>query len=251
MIKQLLLIISLVCMSMTLNFADTNGVWTYPQDIKPGVFGEDESTNYSESYTFNHKIIGSYYYDIKDPNYILNLSGVSNMYRIVADLYFSSGNTAYYLNPAGYSNVNTLNARQLQLRGTDIESMFATKDEGSSMPKGMVVAFNLNSCPSGWIEADGNDNTPDLRGTFVRGMNGDENGRDVSRSLRNYQESSYIYNDGGGPSHPNHDYNVRNGDGNKNMYAKAYSHHWSDISGTKRYTSVRPENVALLYCVKT
>ena len=140
-------------------YADTNGIWTYPQDIKPGVFGEDESTNYSESYTFNHKIIGSYYYDIKDPNYVLNLSGVSNMYRIVADLYFSSGNTAYYINPAGTSKLNILDAQQLQLRGTDIENIFATKDEVSdldeSTPKLSCKTVSAGGryayCPSGYL----------------------------------------------------------------------------------------------------
>ena len=37
-------------------------------------------------------------------------------------------------------------------------------------PEGAVVAFMLTSCPTGWINADGNNGTPDTRGRFVRGI---------------------------------------------------------------------------------
>ncbi len=39
-------------------------------------------------------------------------------------------------------------------------------------PSGMVSAFNLNTCPSGWSLADGSPGTiPDLRGRYIRGQN--------------------------------------------------------------------------------
>ena len=34
---------------------------------------------------------------------------------------------------------------------------------GSTMPAGAVIAFNLSSCPSGWLAADGSGGRPDLR----------------------------------------------------------------------------------------
>ncbi|MBE7438405.1 MAG: phage tail protein [Spirochaetales bacterium] len=37
-------------------------------------------------------------------------------------------------------------------------------------PPGLVAAFMLTSCPSGWIAADGSNGTPDLRGRFMRGL---------------------------------------------------------------------------------
>jgi len=40
----------------TVSFADTNGIWTYPRDIKAGVFGEDENLNSGDSFTFNNKV---------------------------------------------------------------------------------------------------------------------------------------------------------------------------------------------------
>ncbi len=36
-------------------------------------------------------------------------------------------------------------------------------------PANAIMAFNLSSCPSGWILADGSSGTPDLRGIFIRG----------------------------------------------------------------------------------
>ena len=40
----------------------------------------------------------------------------------------------------------------------------------SSVPAGTISAFNLTTCPIGWIPADGTNSTPDLRGVFIRGM---------------------------------------------------------------------------------
>ena len=38
-------------------------------------------------------------------------------------------------------------------------------------PEGAVVAFYLDSCPTGWAPADGTNGTPDMRGLIVRGRN--------------------------------------------------------------------------------
>lgn len=39
----------------------------------------------------------------------------------------------------------------------------------TEFPVGMVSAFNLAACPTGWANADGTDGRPDLRGKFVLG----------------------------------------------------------------------------------
>jgi hypothetical protein len=39
---------------------------------------------------------------------------------------------------------------------------------GASAPSGVVVPFNLSSCPTGWLASDGTHGTVDLRGSFVR-----------------------------------------------------------------------------------
>ena len=44
-----------------------------------------------------------------------------------------------------------------------------TTAAGGDLPSGAVMAFYLDTCPDGWIIANGNNNTPDLRGMFIRG----------------------------------------------------------------------------------
>ena len=43
-------------------------------------------------------------------------------------------------------------------------------DIGWEAPIGSVMAFNRDTCPPGWITADGQNDTPDLRGEFIRGL---------------------------------------------------------------------------------
>ncbi|MCH8520254.1 MAG: hypothetical protein LAT82_05875, partial [Nanoarchaeota archaeon] len=40
--------------SFSLSFGDNNGIWTYPEDIRAGVFGADEGLTPSQNYTFNN-----------------------------------------------------------------------------------------------------------------------------------------------------------------------------------------------------
>ena len=57
------------------------------------------------------------------------------------------------------------------------------------VPKGMIAPFNSEACPIGWLEANGQNNTPDLRGTFVRGWDNGR-GRDAGRRLGSDQDDS-------------------------------------------------------------
>jgi hypothetical protein len=54
------------------------------------------------------------------------------------------------------------------------------------VPAGAIMAFNLATCPTGWIAANGTNGTPDLRWEFVRGL---DNGRglDTWRTLASWQ----------------------------------------------------------------
>ena len=54
------------------------------------------------------------------------------------------------------------------ISSTDINANFQI-----SAPEGLIAAFYLSSCPTGWVAADGaaGSGTPDLRGQFIRGLN--------------------------------------------------------------------------------
>ena len=82
------------------------------------------------------------------PTHALNVIGNAN---ITGDLYLNS--SSLYLGDKKISN----------------EGGVISFDGQNITPTGMVVAFNLASCPTGWTEANGSNGTPDLRGIFIRG----------------------------------------------------------------------------------
>ena len=137
--------------------------------------------------------------------------------------------------------------------GTDNSS--GSGSSGDGVPIGTIAAFNLNSCPAGWSLADGSNGTPDLRGTFVRGLNGADNGRDVARALGSYQEDSFeshlhSYTSPVSAGQPN----ARGvGAGPPPGYASTAV--WSIQNNAQTLptgsSETRPKNVALLYCMKT
>jgi hypothetical protein len=70
-----------------------------------------------------------------------------------------------------------------------LASWSAVPDE---LPVGSVMPFNLASCPSGWVAANGTSGTPDLRGEFIRGLDSGR-GVDTGRVLGSAQGGSIYY----------------------------------------------------------
>lgn len=129
--------------------------------------------------------------------------------------------------------------------------------ETIEVPTGAIMAFYLSSCPSGWIVANGASSTPDLRGTFIRGDLGEQNSRDSTRSLGNYQTDMfqghrhYLQITLGDNIHGSGNY-VSGGNFLTGGDADPVTNPTSDgINGATRYgPETRPKNVALLYCMK-
>ena len=127
-----------------------------------------------------------------------------------------------------------------------------TTNAAAIVPSGAVMSFNLASCPTGWSEADGTSWTPDLRWTFIRWMNGDANGRDVSRVLANYQADDFKSH-----NHRLHSLttqSIQTTSGAWGIYAPmigpaATIDNWPTTQSTG-WTETRPKNIVLLYCVK-
>lgn len=125
---------------------------------------------------------------------------------------------------------------------TGYSGVFAT-------PSGSVQAFNLASCPTGWIPSDGNSGTADLRGYFVRGL--DTGGTiDPARTLGSFQADSL--------KDHTHVLGIANtGTGGTSGLNGSNSTGTNQIgSGTVEPpnnggTETRPKNVALLYCQKS
>ena len=162
------------------------------------------------------------------------------------------------------NEVNTLdelidqNAGDIAANQTDIEALQAA-GSGSS-PAGAVMAFYLTRCPTGWKPADGTNNTPDLRGVFLRGMEnfgGQSSTRDPDRSgrstLGSYQADAF-----GSHSHKiNRDGSTPSGGGTKWSSGRIFRGTTNKTSSDQNSTTTstgssetRPKNVALLFCVK-
>ena len=110
----------------------------------------------------------------------VNISGTLTVYgdaNITGDLYVNE--SSIYLGDKKISS----------------EGGVLTFDGTNVTPTGMIVAFNLSSCPSGWTEANGSNGTPDLRGIFVRGAGVSgvvdyANGTDMSANYGEYLNDS-------------------------------------------------------------
>ena len=117
----------------------------------------------------------------------------------------------------------------------------------SGVPTGMVAYFQQNSCPAGWIAANGASGTVDVRGVFIRGLDGGR-GFDPSwatRTLGSYQVDDF-------KSHTHHVGYQTAGEGGPygGRYSSNYYLQPDKWVGETGGPETRPKNVALLGCIK-
>jgi hypothetical protein len=113
-------------------------------------------------------------------------------------------------------------------------------------PTGAILAFNLATCPTGWVTADGTNSTPDLRGEFVRGL---DNGRGV--------DSGRILASSQSDENKTHTHSTVQMIGNNNIDGvdsttthSGENHNEARQTGATGGNETRPRNIALLYCSK-
>lgn len=134
---------------------------------------------------------------------------------------------------------------------TIVDWLSSTVSWLSNVPAWFVWAFNLSSCPASWIPANGTNGTPDLRWEFIRWL---DNGRwaDTGRILWTSQQATDILSNysaaGGYGSFANKFHNVDGTYSTEVQVAAVTITSWP--TATVFYNTVRPRNVALLYCVK-
>lgn len=113
-------------------------------------------------------------------------------------------------------------------------------------PTGAILAFNLSTCPTGWIAADGTNSTPDLRGEFVRGLDnnrGIDSGRGLATS-QNDENKSHTHS----TVQMIGDNNIDGVDSTTTHSGE--NHNEARQTGAAGGNETRPRNVALLYCSK-
>lgn len=276
--KKILVFILLILSLTSLVFADTNGIWNYASDMRPGVFGSNE---YDGEFSFkdNLTINGSSqtFLKINSPNngfasYLTLFENNIKQWSVGQNPIWSVGSNDFYIYEDGTlsgSNINGLVIRKgtgnvgigtttpsakLEVIGNVIandptqDNHLATKkyvdENAGSAPMGAISAFNLASCPTGWILADGGAGSPDLRGVFIRGLDLGR-GIDVGRILGSYQDDEL----------ESHRHGLSAGTVG---LASGTGNHGGDMRSSKsglssNYfggTETRPKNVALIYCMK-
>ena len=180
------LLITVFVMTLTffsLSFSDSNGIWTHAEDIKSGVFGDDEiggDYTFNDIVYFNEDLI---YKSELIENLFLNrsgdsmsgtlnmqnnnitnvemirgdrveLAGASYIDRVVSQKYFSNGSTSYYLNPAGTSKLNNVEiANSFIYKGEELNNKFATKSyaDSNSIDYGSCRSISRTGSPPNYI----------------------------------------------------------------------------------------------------
>lgn len=116
---------------------------------------------------------------------------------------------------------------------------------GGGAEPGTYAYFNMASCPSGWVAANGANGTVDLRGTFIRSLDSGR-GLDPSRSRGSYQADDL----------KSHTHNISTGMGSSDGSApypkdsSGWARTWTVTSTATGGAETRPKNVALLACMK-
>lgn len=131
---------------------------------------------------------------------------------------------------------------------------------GSSVPAGAVMAFNLETCPAGWVLADGNNGTKDLRGYFIRGSGTNSDGTASGAfGLKQADDfKSHDHSDGTRGTSLEFDWFGTPGGGTSFLAPKQTDSFWSIGDGQGPWgqvlpqggTETRPKNIALTYCQK-
>jgi len=155
---------------------------------------------------------------------------------------------------SGDSTLTVTGGGQLQV-GTLKTENFPAAYVNSFVPTGAIMAFGMNSVPTGWLACNGQStsgytalaalvgaNVPDLRGYFVRGFgtNGDgvvsgAFGTTQADDLKSHNHNIYVKGVAGGANSA-----VLDGQFATGQYGT------TNTGGTE----TRPRNIALLYCIK-
>ena len=193
---------------------------------------------------------------------------------------------ASYTNAVAYTDTEVASTYANAVAYTDTQAAstyanavaYTDAKVAAAVPSGAINAFNLSSCPSGWLAADGGGGRPDLRGMFLRGLNnfgtgtrsdGRQDPDGGSRSVGSYQADQM-------QSHKHTD------SGHRHSYQGRYKHQTADSGGGGGYFAhdstkntstskanlgnptnsgtgagnprhgkeTRSKNVAVIYCVK-
>ena len=175
----------------------------------------------------------------------------------------ATGNITLAVTASGQLKVNTSGIGANELANDSVTTVkildgnvTQAKTNNSLVPAGAIMAFGMNSVPTGWLECNGQSttgytalaalvgaNVPDLRGYFVRGTGTNSDGT-VSGAFGVKQADDL-------KSH-NHNISVLGivGGTNPGVTDAGQNSTQSYATTSTGGTETRPRNIAMLYCIK-
>lgn len=171
------------------------------------------------------------------------------VYGAPAQVYFSSPpNIILNYTPTAAQPVNANFARIVSDGNTAFNNFSnqITSLSTGGVPSGAIVAFNLGSCPTGWVTADGTNSTPDMRGYFARVTAGSP----AYGTVQSFQETSHVHTVNGTFIY---NYTQTSQNFNSGGAIRMLSLSGSTVGNMSTGNSAaetRPKNVALRYCMK-
>ncbi len=158
MIKKNIITGSVIFLMLVLGafvYADSNGVWHSAEDVRPGLFGSDEVTDFNlpPFYQFNYLFVGMMY-DLDNTSYYVNPSLDSKFKNVYAENINASNLVVNNISVTNLnvSNILINNTLITTLINNTVNNIYNTIDGGISNCTTQTVSTYVGLiCPSGFI----------------------------------------------------------------------------------------------------
>jgi hypothetical protein len=121
--SQFFLVSLLLC---SFGYSESNGIWHDAKDVRPGVFGSDETTS---GFIFQNN---------------LEISGA-----VYTSELFDLEDNSYFLNPNINSKLNSLDVNTISINGISLDNVYVNENQVNSISSSMIIDETLTSADLG------------------------------------------------------------------------------------------------------
>jgi hypothetical protein len=122
MIKKITQFLVASLLLISVGYSESNGIWHKAEDIRPGIFGSDESTS---GFIFQ--------------------SSLSIQNSISATTLFDYDDNTYFLNPNGNSKLNNLDLTTISINGIVLDNIYVNENQGNSISSAMIIDNTISA----------------------------------------------------------------------------------------------------------
>ena len=126
MIKKFIQFLLVSILFFSIGYSESNGIWHSAEDVRPGVFGSDETTS---GFIFQDSLLVQA--------------------AITATTIFDHNDNTYYLNPNGISKLNTIDFDTILIGGIPLDNIYVNENQANSISSGMIVDESISASDLG------------------------------------------------------------------------------------------------------